>query len=95
MMVLLVMIMQRPPNWEKEIESFIVRTNKNSFYLNRVYASLSHEFKASFSTERTRQQLLRLAGMSVAKHSTGSKHPNIKLIERAAKMIEEDLPKDN
>ena len=95
MMILLVMAMQRPPGWEKEIESFIVRTNKNSFYLSRVYAALRHEYSASFSTERTRQQLLRLAGMSVAKHSTGSKHPNIKLIEKAAKLIESESPKSD
>ena len=95
MMILLVMATQRPPGWEKEIESFIVRTNKNSFYLNRIYAALRHEYSASFSTERTRQQLLRLAGMSVAKHSTGSKHPNIKLVEKAVKAIEKDLPENN
>jgi len=29
--------------------------------------------------------------MSVAKHSTGPKHPDIKLVEKAAKLIEEDL----
>lgn len=93
MMVLLVMAKQRPPGWEKEIESFIVRTNKNSFYLSRIYSVLFHEFSTSFSSERTRQHLRRLAAMSVAKHSTGSKHPNVKLVEKVAKQIDERIPK--
>jgi hypothetical protein len=88
LLILLVMARQRPPGWEKEIEKFIVRSNKNSFYLNRIYFTLLNEFKTSFSTERTRQQLRRLAGMSVAKHDTGAKHPNIKLVEKAAKIID-------
>ena len=50
------------------------------------------QFKMSFATERTRQQLRRLAAMSVAKHTTGVKHPNVKLVEKAAKELALDLP---
>jgi hypothetical protein len=95
LMVLLVMASQRPPGWETEIESFIVRSKKNSFYLNRIFFTLLNEFKTSFSTERTRQQLRRLAGMAVAKHDTGAKHPNIKLVEKAAKVIDKNLLEEN
>lgn len=91
LLILLVMARQRPPGWEKEIENFIVRSKKNSFYLNRIYFTLLNEFKTSFSTEKIRQQLRRLAGMSVAKHDTGAKHPNIKLVEKAAKYIDKSL----
>jgi hypothetical protein len=35
----------------------------------------------------TRQDLRRLAAMAVAKHQTGAKHPNIQLVEKAAKAI--------
>lgn len=90
-LVLLVMAKQRPPGWEKEIEGFIVRSKKNSFYLNKIFYTLLSEFKTSFSTERTRQQLRRLAGMSVAKHDTGAKHPNMKLVEKAAKAIDKQV----
>lgn len=86
-LVLLVMAKQRPPGWEKEIERFIVREQKNSFPLNRVFSTLRHEFKVSFSTERTRQQLRHLAAMAIAKHATGAKHPNTKLIEKLAKQV--------
>jgi hypothetical protein len=87
LLVLLVMAKQRPPGWEKEIERFIVREQKNSFALNKVFVVLRHEFKVSFSTERTRQQLRHLAAMAIAKHLTGSKHPNTQLIEKAAKQV--------
>ena len=94
LLVLLVMTRQRPPGWEKVVEDFILRSDKNSYYLNRVFASLRNEFKTSFSTERTRQHQRRLAAMSVAKHETGAKRPNIKLVEKAAKALEEGDAKD-
>ena len=81
------MAKQRPPGWEKEIERFIVREQKNSFALNRIFANLQQEFKVSFSTEKTRSQLRHLAAMAIAKHATGSKYPNTQLIEKAAKQI--------
>ena len=87
LLVLLVMAKQRPPGWEKEIERFIVREQKNSFPLNKVFVALQQEFKVSFSTERTRQQLQHLAAMAIAKHATGAKHPNTKLIEKVAKQV--------
>jgi hypothetical protein len=93
LLVLMVMIKQRPPAWEKDVEQFIVRVNKNSFYLNRVYSLLHGEFRTSISTERNTQQLRRLAAMAVAKHQTGSKHPNTQLVEKVAKSIEENIAK--
>jgi len=85
LLILMVMVKQRPPGWEKKLEYFIIREHKNSFPLSRIYVALWQEFKLSFSTERTRQQLRHLAGMAVAKHLTGAKHPNPKLVEQAAK----------
>ena len=93
LLILLVMSRQRPPGWEEEIERFIVRTRKNSFYLFRVYASLMGQFKMSFATERTRQgYAVSAVAMSIAKHTTGVKHPNVKLVEKAAKELALDLP---
>jgi len=94
LLVLLVMIAQRPPGWEKEVESFIVGEKKNSFYLNRVFSALRHEFEISFSTEKTRQELRRLAAMSLAKHHTGAKHPNLSLVAKAAKALDESAAKE-
>ena len=86
-LTLLIMTKQRPIGWEKEVERFIIKTSKNSFYLSRIHISLQIQYKISFSNEQTRQQLRRLAAMSAAKHLTGSKNPNKKLVEKAAKDI--------
>ncbi len=92
-LVLMLMVRQRPPGWEKEVERFIVREKKNSYYLSRVYAALWGEYKVGFVTERTRQELRRLAAMAVAKHVTGSKRPNLKLIERTKAAMDKDAAK--
>ncbi len=89
-LILLVMTKQRPPGWEKEVEGFIVKTKKNSFYLSRIQVSLQSEYKISFSNEQIRQQLRRLAAMSAAKHLYGSESPNKKLVEKTAKTIDLD-----
>jgi len=80
----LITIKQRPPGWEKEIENFIINNKKNSYYLFSVYDCLFFQYKTSFSSEKTRQQLRKLTAMSLAKHNTGAKHPNIKLVEKTA-----------
>jgi predicted MPP superfamily phosphohydrolase len=92
-LVLMLMVRQRPPGWEKEVERFIVREKKNSYYLSRVYAALWGEYKVGFVTERTRQELRRLAAMAVAKHVTGSKRPNLKLIEKTKAAMDRDAAK--
>jgi hypothetical protein len=91
LLVLLVMVRQRPPNWEKEIERFIIREQKNSFFLNKIFSALMCEFEYGFSTERNRLELRRLAAMSLAKHDIGAKNPNKKLIEKAANAIDKDI----
>ena len=91
LLVLLVMVRQRPPNWEKEIERFIIREQKNSFYLNKIFSALRCEFEYGFSTERNRLELRRLAAISLAKHDIGVKNPNKKLIEKAANAIDKNI----
>ena len=86
LLVLLLQIQQKPIGWAREVENFIVKVSKNSFYLNRAFVTLQHEFKLGFSTERNRADLRRLTGMAIAKHS-GAKHPNRALIENAAKQV--------
>ncbi|MEN9285744.1 MAG: hypothetical protein RLZZ179_3237 [Verrucomicrobiota bacterium] len=87
-LLLLVMIRQKPSGWEKEVERFIVSENKNSFYLNRTFSALRSEFRLAFTTERNRQELRRLAAMAIAKHQTGAKHPNLKLVKKATEAID-------
>ena len=87
-LVLLVMIRQKAPGWVGETESFILREHKNSFYLSRVFAALRTESRIGFFGERTRQQLRRLAAMTLARHDVGVKRPNAKLIRRMAEALD-------
>jgi hypothetical protein len=89
LLLLLVLVKQRPPNWEREVEKFILREDKNAFALGQVYGCLLHEYKVGFCSERTRHQQKRLAAMALAKHATGAKRPNLRLIEKAAEAVEE------
>jgi hypothetical protein len=91
--VYLIMVRQRPPNWEKEVERFIIREQKNSFYLSKIFDALKWELEYGFSTERNRLELRRLAAISIAKHEIGVKNPNKKLIEKAANAIDKDIQK--
>ena len=91
LLVLLVMVKQKPSNWEKEVERFIMREQKNSFYLSKIFSALICELEYGFSTERNRQELRRLAAISLAKHDIGAKNPNKKLIEKAANAIDKDI----
>ena len=91
LLILLVMVKQRPPNWEKEVERFIKQEQKNSFYLSRIFSALRCELEYGFWTERHRLELRRLAAMSLAKHDIGIKNPNQKLIEKAANAIDKDI----
>jgi predicted MPP superfamily phosphohydrolase len=91
LLILLVMVKQRPPSWEKEVERFIKQEQKNSFYLSRIFHVLMSELEYGFWTERHRLELRRLAGMSLAKHDLGVKSPNQKVIEKAANAIDERI----
>ncbi|MCY4598020.1 MAG: metallophosphoesterase [Bryobacterales bacterium] len=87
-LVLLVMIRQKAPGWERETKRFIFRQHKNSFYLSRVFAALRTESRIGFFGERTRQELRHLAAMTIAKHQLGVKRPNQKLIREAAEALD-------
>ncbi len=91
LLILLVIVKQRPPNWEKEVERFIKQEKKNSFYLSRIFSALRCELEYGFWTERHRLELRRLAAMSLAKHETGVKNPNKKLIEKTANAIDKNI----
>ena len=87
-LVLLIMIRQRAPGWERETKRFILREHKNSFYLSRIFVALRTESRIGFFGERTRQELRHLAAMTIAKHELGVKRPNARLIKKAAEALD-------
>ena len=88
LLMMLLLIKQRPPGWEAQVRAFIIRERKNSFYLLKVHQNLWHEFRVGFTSEAIRQELRALAAMSVAKHQTGAKKPNLQLIAKVEKAWE-------
>jgi predicted MPP superfamily phosphohydrolase len=89
LLMVLLLVRQRPPGWESLVRTFIVRESKNSFYLYKAHTTLWGEFRVGFASEGTRQELRALAAMSVAKHQTGAKKPNLQLIAKMEKAMEE------
>jgi hypothetical protein len=95
LMLNLVIIRQRPPGWEEVIKRFISRSHRNSFFLERVFSNCLTEFRIGFASEGARQELRTIAAIAVAKHHTGVKKPNQKLIEETAeKVIDKAASKD-
>ena len=91
LMVILMMIKQAPPNWFREVEKYVVSCKKNSFYLSRVCEALVNEYRLGFGGDKNREELKRLTGMVLAKHATGAKHPNLKLVEKGVAVVEKQL----
>lgn len=87
-LLLLLMIRQKPPRWAEEVEKFILSQNKNSYYLNRIFNALRKEQISGFLDESSRQSVKRLAAMSIAKHKTGAKKPNRKLLAKVYKALD-------
>jgi hypothetical protein len=89
LLVLLLMVRQRSPGWEREVEAFIVRSSKNSSELLMLFNELMGELQVSFANEESRQHMRRLAAMSLAKHVKGAKHPNNSLVAEMDKKMRE------
>ena len=87
-LVMLIMIQQRPNPWHDILEQYIVRSSKNSYYLMKIAECLYYEYKIGFTSERHRQQLRNLWAMAIAKHSTGQKKPNLKMVRKVAAVID-------
>lgn len=87
LLVIYLLIKQKPNGWNNKIEEFIITEDKNSFYLNRAFSLLIDECKFGENSEKNRQYLRRLSAMALAKHDTGAKHPNQTLVEKVAKQI--------
>lgn len=88
-----VIIKNRPDKWSDVIGDCIRRLPKNSFYLLQIYNLLFHEHKYGFVSPKAKNELFNLLGMTVAKHETGAKSPNKKLIDKTKDSLREMLDK--
>lgn len=94
LLILQLQVTQRPTGWESAVEKFIASSPKNSFYLYKVYGNLRYQFRYGYGSEYSRQQIRTLAATAVAKHSTGNKKPNSKLLAKVGKWFDKSIQEE-
>jgi hypothetical protein len=80
--LILLLIAERPPEWKKNVEQYITRISKNSFYLFDIVNCLRTQYRYSYATELELQEISYLLKMGLAKHELGIDKPNFKNIKR-------------
>lgn len=78
----LLLISQRPRNWNEIIQDYITSIQKNSFYLLDVYRALRTQYRYSYASNPTLKEIEHLIRMAITKHVTGTKEPGVKLIQK-------------
>ena len=86
-----VIVKSRPSKWQELIDSYIRRLPKNSFYLLKTYEMLRNEYRYGFVSPKTKSAIYDLISLTVAKHETGAKSPNKKLVDRVKSSIRGSL----
>lgn len=80
--LILLLIQQRPRNWNKQVQGYIASSAKDSFYLYDVQTNLRNEYQYGFASPKTLQDLEFLIKMTAAKHVTGAKEPKDKAFRK-------------
>lgn len=84
--IMLLLIAERPNNWHKTVDEYIVNLDKNSFFLSDVLISLNYN-KNYKATEPNESRLLGLLAQKCrAKHIFQKNNPDQGLINRARKL---------
>jgi len=84
--LMILIIAERPVGWNKLIDKYIVRLDKNSFFLSDVLEALKFNINYS-ATENSDKKILEiLAGKCRAKHIFKKDNPDLGLIKRLNKL---------
>ena len=86
----LLIIFERPRNWKKQIELYIVSLSKDSFFLYDTVNALRARYKYDFVDKTTVKEIEYLIKMGLAKHEFGDKKPRLDKITRISN---KNLPK--
>jgi hypothetical protein len=83
----LLLIHQRPRDWKKQIEQYIVSIASDSFYLMDIYLTLRVQYSYSYASSQTLKDIEYLIKFSAAKHKSGRDLPGEKQIRRVSKDV--------
>lgn len=77
-----ILVERRPRNWKSKLVKYISDLHKNSYYLFSIQKTLYLTYKYGFSPAPACEDMIYLRKMVFAKHQTGAKKPNNKLINK-------------
>jgi hypothetical protein len=84
--IMILLIAERPNNWYKTVDDYIVSLDKNSFFLSDVLITLNFN-KNYKATEQSESRLIELLAQKCrAKHIFQKNNPDPGLINRARKL---------
>ena len=86
----LMIIFERPKDWKKQIEEYIVSLPKNSFFLYDSVNALRGKYRFGFLEDGQLKEIEYLIKMGLAKHHFGVKKP---LLDKITKISNDALPK--
>jgi hypothetical protein len=85
-----VIVHQRPRQWKKIIEGYIIALPKNSFFLYDIVQALRSQYRYSFANSESLREIEYLIKMGLAKHHYGEKKPGL---DKIMKIPNTNLPK--
>jgi hypothetical protein len=84
--LMLMIVTDRPKNWFKVIDNYIISLDKNSFYLSDLLSTLSFTFDYKTTEIEQRRNIDLLMKKCRAKHFLNSNNPSLGLINRLRKL---------
>lgn len=84
--IMLLLIAERPTQWFKTVDDYIVSLDKNSFFLSDVLITLNYNKNYKATEQGESRQLELLAQKCRAKHIFQKNNPDMGLINRAKKL---------
>ena len=75
---ILFLVSELPRGWKKKVEDYIIRLNKNSFYLLNTLRNLEAMYKYGFISKNELNNIKSLLKLGYAKHEFGTNIPSIK-----------------
>ena len=88
--LVLLLIFERPVDWKKHVETYMISVSKNSFYLFDTVNALRARYRYDFASEKELNEIRYLLKMGIAKHEFGDKKPGLNKIKMISNNV---LPK--